>query len=64
MGDIYTKVPRIEYLTLIRKCETLEKENAKLKADLKKATTKTEVKADEKTAETKAEKEIKKGGNK
>ena len=53
---IYTKVKHVEYMKLVEKCETLEKENAKLKAELKKTTVKSEKAAE--TAETK------KGGNK
>lgn len=56
-NDIYTRVPHLEYMKLIKRVETLEKENAKLKADLKKATAKVEVK-------TEAKAETKKGGNK
>lgn len=54
MSDIYTQVKHTEYMKLINTCEALTKENAKLKAELKKATAK---KAEEKT-------ETKKGGNK
>ena len=60
MAEIYTKVKHSEYLKLIERCEALEKENAKLKAELKKSAvkviTKVEVKTDEKV-------ETKKGGN-
>lgn len=55
MGDIYTKVKHTDYMKLIERCATLEKENAKLKAELKKVTAKEKV-------ETKVE--TKKGGNK
>lgn len=54
MAEIYTQVKHTDYLKLINRCEALENENAKLKAELKRATAK---KAEEKT-------ETKKGGNK
>ena len=62
MADIYTKVPHVEYMKLIKRCEDLEKEVAALKADLKKANAaKVAVTAAPKTVE---KTETKKGGNK
>lgn len=59
--NIYTKVPHAEYKKLIERVGTLEKENAMLKAELKKANAKAVVK----NVENKVEKtETKKGGNK
>lgn len=59
MNEIYTRVPSTEYRKLIKEVEDLKKENATLKADLKKATAKSD------KAEIKIEtKEPKKGGNK
>ena len=54
MEKIYAKVEHTEYIKLLERVDMLEKENARLKAELKKA-----------TAIFKAEKkETKKGGNK
>lgn len=68
--EIYTRVKHADYIKLVERCETLEKENAKLKAELKKKPAKVianiEVKTDElvNTAMKEIKKEIKKGGNK
>ena len=63
MAAIYAKVKHSEYLKLIERCETLEKENAKLKAELKKATAKVIAKTEVQPEKVEVKTETKKGGN-
>lgn len=63
-NEIFTKVPHIEYMKLIERCDTLEKEVARLTAELRKAKA-VKVAKVEPTTETKGDNKTKtkKGGN-
>lgn len=63
MAEIYAKVKHSEYLKLIERCKTLESENAKLKADLAKATAKVIAKPEIQPEKAEVKTETKKGGN-
>ena len=62
MADIYTKVPHVEYIKLVKRCEELEKELAAARAEVKRfKTAKVAVTAAPKTVEkTETKKEVKK----